>query len=305
MDNQQVTYDQFLLVLESPQFKKNAETIFSFLQKTAEEAYGLSVLIGAHKRMFLTMFNVYEELRCLKELRTKNRFIGSDYQLLDEDLVHSIADQVETAYLNHLVSIESVYSRFTTDEEKYEEARKDNSEEWLKDDMADELSFPEYIDYYYKKNELKLGSPNRVAKTLIDWKERVASFMPFSDAVVLTGRPIKVQDIDTQIEQVSRALGFGKEQLSLAEDVLIDDFIQTLLNARVKLDNKLYRDVYNTLNLFGRLPKEIVESHDNNIENNQHNRETYIRQKFYRLIDQSADLKRWYHRLDKPLRPSR
>ena len=297
-----VTFEAFLRTLESPQFKKNAEKIHEFLEQSEEEARAFAKLIDAHKGMFLTCFHAYEELRCLKELRSTGKFVGSDYQLLDKDLIVQIADQVETAYLNHLLSIEKTYSRFTKDPRKYEEARRDNSGEWLKDEMADELPFGEFIDYYYKKNDLVLGKPNRIARTLIDWKEKVAMQLPFSDAVVLQGRPITVEHIEQQIQQVNTAMLNGRDLLLSAEDDLIDDFIRTLLNARVKLDNKLFRDVYYTLDLYGRLPKEVVETHNNNEDTNKYIRETYIRQKFYRLIDQDPELKLWYKRLHTELK---
>ena len=290
----EVSYTDFLKVIESPQFRNNAERIFEYLQATEEASWTISRIIAACRREFYNIFLALEDLFFLRNLRATGAIKGEGYFIKDPSIIESVAGIIEADYLNKLLGFEKIYGNRKLNEERVEEIRKSILQSWTDISDQSQLSAQDYISSFDAVRELDLRSPMSFEKFVVDWIEKVVYCLPYSDAIVLAGRPVKLNSIEQQANQILSVLDTGRNLLETFEAGLADDFIVSLLISRVVLDNKLYRDIYNVLLLFNRLPKELVKSHGVSIESNRYVRENYIKQRVNRLIEQEPDLKLWY-----------
>lgn len=293
-ENPSISFEQFLLAVTSPQFRDNAHEIYDYLQKTAEDAKLLRQVRALCARNQLMIIEAAELLCFMKECRSTHQFSGKNYTLHDPKLIEHCADLAETTYLNILSELDFQYMRLATDGEKAAEIMKDPDPDWLNDPNADILPFEQFVEYYFQKNEIHLTAENRPARFIIAWKEQVIKGLPYHEAIDLQGRPISVESIETQLAQIDNVINTGDKLLREAEDNMMNGFITSLLNAHVKRDNKLYRDVYAALSLYNRIPQEIIESHNKEPYNSNHSRENYIKSKFEKLIAASPEYMMWY-----------
>ena len=289
-----VSFELFLMAVTSPQFRQNAREIYDFLQQTADEAKVLTQVRALCAKNQIKIIEAAELLSFMKECRSTGQFVGKNYAIHDADLIVRCADFAETTYLNILSELDFQYLRLNTSGERAEEIMKDPDPEWINDPNADILPFEEFVEYYFKKNEIHLSPQRRPARFIIAWKEQVIKGLPYHEAVVLQGRPISVDSIESQLSQIDRVINIGDKLLREAEDNMMNGFIKSLLDAHVKRDNKLYRDVYAALCLYNRIPQEIVESHNKEPYNSNHSRENYIKSKFEKMIIGSAEYMMWY-----------
>ena len=294
MEKENVTFEQFLMKVTSPQFRENARNIYDYLQQTAEDAKLLTQVRALCARNQLKIIEAAELLCFMKECRTTGEFAGKNYAIHDAELVVRCADFAEATYLNILSELDFQYMRLATDGEKAEEIMKDPEPDWMNDPKFDTLPFEKFVDYYFKKNEIHLSPQRRPARFIIAWKERVIKGLPYHETVALEGRPFTVESIERQLSQIDRVTDIGDELLRAAEDNMMNGFIKSLLDQHVRRDNNLYRDVYASLCLYHRIPQEIVDSHNKEPYNSNHSRENYIKSKFEKLIATSEDYMKWY-----------
>lgn len=294
MDKEKVTFEQFLIKVTSPQFRDNAREIYDYLQKTAEDANLLAQVRALCARNFIMIIEAAELLCFMKECRSTGQFSGKGYAIHDPKLIEHCADLAETTYLNILSELDFQYMRLATDGDRAAEIMKDPDPDWINDPNADILPFEQFVEYYFKKNEIRLSVENRPARFIIAWKEQVIKGLPYHEAIDLQGRPISVESIKTQLSQIESVIETGEKLLRDAEDNMMNGFIKSLLDAHVKRDNNLYRDVYAALLLYKRIPQDIVDSHNKEPYNSKHNREQYIKLKFERLIQSSPEYMKWY-----------
>ena len=258
-----ISYTDFLKAIESPQFKNNSEKIYEYLSQTENTSWFRSRIIATCKRECLIVVWALQDLKFLKDIRTSRMISGKDYIIKDESLLNQIAAHVEADYLNKLLEIEKIYKRRRINPDKAEEIRKPISEIWKEESADEDMSL----------NVELHGSKRQIDKA---------------------GRPIPFDSINQQLQQLESVLSNAKKLLAGFQDGLVDEFIETLLNSRLPIDNRLYRDIYDVLLLYERLPQELVESHDNNEDKNPYVRENYIKQRVYRMIKQSPDLASCY-----------
>jgi len=219
---------------------------------------------------------------------------GDGYKLTDKKLVFRLYSEVEASYLNHLVDIETAYKRTASLTKQAHDIMEAAKKTWLDEENVNLDRLEQYIQDYEAKNTLDLPDTNSLAIFLIEWFEKVLRKLPYSTEVADAGRPFSLESIDTQLTQFDEVDRNFCDMVEGLDDNLADEFLLSLLKERVKIDAKLCRDVYSTLVLFELIPKKQIESHDKGIIENPTNRETYIRQKFYRLIDHSSELCAWY-----------
>lgn len=300
-----VKYEDFLLEIESPQFKKNAKEIFEYLSQTADSSWLMSRLLGSSRRVLLVIQAIKTDLLFLSELKSTRDLSGKTFHLRGSELIDVLIAGAEDDYLGKLHYLSSLWSPEDSTSEmrqRVKESREQAENAWLSDENADILTLAEYREYLFNKNQLKLDVRDRVTEFSVAWRERVLMILPFHDAIWLLGRPIPFESLQKQLELVNYSIANAEKVINSAQDYLVEDFIESLLLSRVRLDNKLYRDVYRSLVLFGRLPEDLIKSHDSNEEKNKSVRETFIRQRFYRTIDKSSELMLWYDRMSKPLK---
>lgn len=290
----EVTYTDFLKAIESPQFRNNSEKIYDYLKQTADSSRIRSRIIATCRRECLYIVWALQDLLFLRDIRSTGKITGKDYTVADEELLRDIAASVEADYLNKLLEIEKVYKRRRTNPDKAEEIRKPISQIWLDDEADDDMPLKDYVPTFNANRELELHESKKLEKFLLDWIERIVNGLPYSDAIDLAGRPIPLESINQQVEQIETTLINATDLLDDFQDSMIDEFLETLLNSRIAIDNKLYRDIYNVLLLYNRLPEDLVKSHNNNAGTNRYVRENYIKQRVYRMIEQEPGLKLWY-----------
>ena len=230
----------------------------------------------------------------MKECRSTGKFEGKNYAIRDKDLLERFADFAEAAYLNILSELDFQYMRLATDSKRAEEILKEPEPDWINDPNADILPFEQFVNYYFQKNEIHLTLEQRPVRFIIAWKERVIKGLPYHEAIDLQGRPISVESIEQQLSQIDSVINIGDELLRSAEDNMMGGFIKSLLDAHVKRDNKLYRDVYAALCLYKRIPEEIIASHNKEPYRSSHSKENYIKSKFEKMIAASPDYMMWY-----------
>lgn len=295
MERKKVEFVEFLRPMESPQFKNNAEKIFDFIQRAQDSAWSLRRVIGACYRTFEFQIEVaHQELLFLKQAKSTHVVQGRGYKLTDEKLVFRLYSEVEASYLNHLVDIEVAYKRTASLSKQARELVAAAKRTWLDEEDVDLDQLEQYIKEYEAKNTLSLPDTNSLALFLIEWFEKVLRKLPYSIEVADAGRPFSLESINTQLAQFDEVDRNFCDIVDSLDDSIADEFLQSLLKERVKIDTKLCRDVYRTLVLFELIPIDQVKSHNAANGKNRTNRETYIRQKFYRLIDQSPELCAWY-----------
>lgn len=281
--------------MESPLFKKNAEKIFNFIQRAQDSALSLKLIVGACLRTYEDQIEVaHQELRFLKQVKSTHAVQGDEYKLTDKQLVFRLYSEVEACYLNHLVDIEVSFKRTASLSKQAREIVEAAKKTWLDEEAVDLDKLEQYIKEYEANNTLSLPDTNTLALFLIRWFEDVLRKLPYSTEVADAGRPFSLESIDTQLAQFDEVDNNFCDIAESLDDNLADEFLQSLLKERVKIDTKLCRDVYRTLVMFDLISKDQVELHNIAHEKNPTNRETYIRQKFYRLIDQSPELRAWY-----------
>ena len=290
----EVTYTDFLKKIESPQFRSNSEKFYDYLKQTADSSFIRSRIIATCRREFLYIYWSYQNLLFLQDIRSTGKITGKNYTVADAPLLDNIASQVEADYLNKLLEIEKIYKRRKTNPDKAEEIRKPISQIWLDDEADDDMPLKDYVPTFNAARELELHESKKLEKFLLNWIERIVNGLPYSKAIDLAGRPIPLDSINQQVEQVESVLLTAKELLNDFQDSMLDEFLETLLNSRVSLDNKLYRDIYNVMLLYNRLPEDLVKSHNNNADTNRYVRENYIKQRVNRMIEQEPGLRLWY-----------
>lgn len=278
-----ISYTDFLKAIESPQFKNNSEKIYEYLSQTENTSWFRSRIIATCKRECLIVVWALQDLKFLKDIRTSRMISGKDYIIKDESLLNQIAAHVEADYLNKLLEIEKIYKRRRINPDKAEEIRKPISEIWKEESADEDMSL-----------NVELHGSKRQEKFLLDWIESFVYALPYTVEIDKAGRPIPFDSINQQLQQLESVLSNAKKLLAGFQDGLVDEFIETLLNSRLPIDNRLYRDIYDVLLLYERLPQELVESHDNNEDKNPYVRENYIKQRVYRMIKQSPDLASCY-----------
>lgn len=295
LERKKVEFVDFLRPLESPQFKKNAEKIFDFIQRAQNSAWSLKRVAGACYRTYAFQIEVaHQELLFLKQAKSTHVVQGNGYRLTDKNLVLRLYSEVEASYLNHLVGIEIAYKRTASLSKQARNIVEAAKKTWLDEDDVDLDKLEQYVKEYEAKNTLILPDTNSLAIFMIEWFEKVLRKLPYSTEVADAGRPFSLESIDTQLAKFNEVDRNFCDIVDSLDDNLADEFLQSLLKERVKIDTKLCRDVYRTLVLFDLISKEQVHTHNVANEQNPTNRETYIRQKFYRLIDQSPELRAWY-----------
>lgn len=291
----EVSYTDFLKTIESPQFRNNSEKIYDYLKQTADSAWMRSRVIATCRRECLQIVRALQDLLFLQDIRATGKITGKDYTVSDEGLMNSIASSVEADYLNKLLEIEKIYKRRGTNSDKAEEIRRPISQIWLDDETDDNMPLKDYVPTFTAERKLELHESKKLEKFLLDWIERIINGLPYSVEIDLAGRPIPLESIKQQMEQIKEVLLMAKDLLDDFQDSMMDEFLETLLNSRIAIDNKLYRDIYNVLLLYKRLPEDLVKSHNNNAGANRYVRENYIKQRVYRMIEQDSGLNLWYN----------
>lgn len=295
MERKEVEFVEFLRQLESPLFKKNAEKIFAFIQRVQDSALSLKLIVGACLRTYENQIEVaHQELLFLKQVKSTHAVQGNGYKLTDNNLVFCLYSEVEASYLNHLVDIERAYKRTASLSKQAREVVEAAKKTWLDEESVDLDNLEQYIKEYEANNTLNLPDTNTIAIFLIRWFEDVLRKLPYSVEVASAGRPFTLESINAQLAQFDEVDENFCDIAEGLDDNLADEFLQSLLKERVKIDTKMCRDVYRTLVLFDLISKDQVHLHDVANKQNPTNRETYIRQKFYRLIAQSPELCAWY-----------
>ena len=295
LERKKIEFVDFLRPLESPQFKNNAEKIFDFIQRAQNSAWSLKRVAAACYRTYVFQIEVaHQELLFLKQAMSTHAVQGNGYKLTDEKLVFRLYSEVEASYLNHLVGIEIAYKTSASLSKQAREIVEAAKKTWLDEENVDLDKLEQYIKEYEAKNTLNLPDTNNLAIFMIGWFEKVLRKLPYSSEVADAGRPFSLESIDAQLAQFDEVDRNFCDIVEGLNDNLADEFLQSLLKERVKIDTKLCRDVYRTLVLFELISKEQVHLHDVANKQNPTNRETYIRQKFYRLIKQSPELRTWY-----------
>ena len=295
----EVSYTDFLKVIESPQFRKNSEIIYDYLKQTENSSWLRTRIIATCRRECLYVVWALQDLLFLQDIRTTGKITGKNYSIGDEALLNQIASHVEADYLNKLLEIEKIYHRRRANPEKAGEIRRPISEIWLEDEADEDMPLKDYVPTFNPEREIELYESKKQEKFLLDWIERIVNGLPYSVAIDRAGRPIPLESINRQIEQIEDTLQYAKELINDFQDSMIDEFIETLLNSRVAIDNKLYRDIYNVLLLYNRLPEDLVKSHNISADTNKYVRETYIRARVYRMIEQTPGLNLWYNTIVK------
>jgi hypothetical protein len=230
---------------------------------------------------------------------------GEGYAIQESSLIKSLAWCVETDYQDKLYGFERIYGDRKFNKGKVEEIRKSIQQLW-KEASGEELSSSQNdISSFNEVRKLELRGSMRFEKFIINWIEKIIFCLPLSGLsgpVDHSAGPIKIDTIEQQINQLVSVLDTGRDLLSSLETGLSDEFIVALLISRVSLDNRLYRDIYNVLLLYNKLPEELVNSHNVNIASNPYVRENYIKQRVNRLIEQEPDLKLWYKTIVKSVK---
>lgn len=294
----EVSYTDFLKTIQSPQFRNNSERLYYFLQAIESGTHVISHILGTCRKEYLNIFWALENLLFLRDLRTKGVIKGEGYAIQESSLIKSLAWCVETDYQDKLYGFERIYGDRKFNKKRVEEIRKSIRQLWKEASGGGPSSTEDDISSFNEVRKLELRGSMRFEKFIVDWMEKIIFCLPKSGLsggpIDHSARPIKIDAIEHQINQLVSILDTGRDLLTSLETGLSDEFIVALLISRVSLDNKLYRDIYNVLLLYNKLPEELVNSHNVNIASNPYVRENYIKQRVNRLIEQEPDLKLWY-----------
>ena len=248
MERKKVEFVEFLRPLESPQFKKNAEKIFGFIQRAQDSAWNLKRVAGACYRTYEFQIEVaHQELRFLKQAKSTHVVQGDGYKLTDKKLVFRLYSEVEASYLNHLVDIETAYKRTASLTKQAHDIMEAAKKTWLDEENVNLDRLEQYIQDYEAKNTLDLPDTNSLAIFLIEWFEKVLRKLPYSTEVADAGRPFSLESIDTQLTQFDEVDRNFCDIVEGLDDNLADEFRLSLLKERVKIDAKLCRHVYRRL----------------------------------------------------------
>lgn len=294
MEKVKITYEQFLETVTSPQFRKNAREIYDFLQKTEEESEMLRLAGAICAKSFIAIYDAYQDLLMMKETMTQKRIEGKTYKIEAPDLIKTVLDMVETSYLNSLSGVDFSFDRLPLEASWIQDIMNDPKAPWLEDENYNELALDKFIQYYFNKNEIKLFIPRLGARLIIKWKQQVIMQIPYHEDMERRGRPFSLESVEDQIKKLETAMDNGDVLMKSSQEDMINRFIVSLLDARVKRDNKLYRDVYEILRLYNRIPEEILKTHDATVDTSHYIRENYIRKKFETLIDNNPEYQKWY-----------
>lgn len=122
------------------------------------------------------------------------------------------------------------------------------------------------------------------------WMDALA-FLPDRDKVEYLEDFFTEEYFNSLADGIEKCYAVSEQLFELTNDYLVREFLKTVKALPVKMTNALYRVVYDSLEFFGWIPEEVLQSHRDYIEKgmNKYVKENYIKSKFKNLKDEEHD----------------
>lgn len=158
----------------------------------------------------------------------------------------------------------------------------------------------EKIRYYLSICHVLIPILRDLRNQTLRWGKEVVTDVYIPDEIV-----VKIQDdlleyledffteeyFNSLADGIEKCYAVSEQLFELTNDYLVREFLKTVKALPVKMTNALYRVVYDSLEFFGWIPEEVLQSHRDYIEKgmNKYVKENYIKSKFKNLKDEEHD----------------
>lgn len=164
---------------------------------------------------------------------------------------------------------------------------------WISDDIM--VQIQESLLSYIAEIEMSAGlgvysEPIMVEAIKVRWLDALTS-LPDRHKVDYEEDRFSEESFNEIAEGIEKCYSVSEQLFELSNDYLVREFMKTVKDLPVKQNNALYRAVYDSLEFFGWIPEEVLQSHRNYIEKgmNKYVKENYIKSKFKNLKDEEHD----------------